>query len=110
MNQPTDQPATDQTLADLIDEAIGAKQVLLPYARCQELDEALRAAIAAILPAVQQELGGLKKYSRDWYQVTHVLADTDEVLAEGLGSGLLSAAIQVGRLAEQCRFLAAEVR
>ena len=110
MNQPTDQPATDPTLADLIDEAIGARRMLPPYACCQELDEALRAAILALLPGVQQELGGLTRYSRDWYHITHILADTREVLAEGLGHGLLSAAIQVGRLAEQCQVLAAEVR
>lgn len=108
MNHPTDRAAPGQTLDSLIDEAIGARQMLPPYQRCEELDMLLRAAIEGILPAVRAEAGQAVERSRNWYRMRHILEDVDAVLQESLGSGLMSAAIQVGRLAEQCRRLHAE--
>jgi len=110
MNHPTDRAAPGQTLDELIDEALGARQVLLPIQRCQELDMLLRAAIEGVLPTVRAEAGQAVERTRGWYELRHLLEDVDEVLRESLGSGLLSAAIQVGRLAEQCRRLHAETR
>lgn len=108
MNHPTDRAAPGQTLDSLIDEALGAKRMLPPYQRCEELDMLLRAAIEGILPAVRAEADQAVERSRNWYHLRHLLEDVDEVLQESLGSGLKSAAIQVGRLAEQCRRLHAE--
>jgi hypothetical protein len=110
MAKPTDRTATRQTLDELIDEAIGARQMLPPYGRCRELDMLLRAAIEGVLPAVRDAAGQAVERTRRWYALRHLLEDVDEVLQESLGSGLMSAAIQVGRLAEQCRRLHAEIR
>lgn len=108
MSKPRDRTAPHQTLDSLIDEALGAKRMLPPYQRCEELDMLLRAAIEGILPTVRAEAEQAVERSRNWYELRHLLEDVDEALGEGLGSGLMSAAIQVGRLAEQCRRLHAE--
>jgi hypothetical protein len=108
MKQPTDQPATDQTLASLIDEAIGARQMLPRRERCEELDRALRDRVAQLLPSVEERAGAAVERTREWYRLRAIVDDSREILNAGLGHGLLSAAIQVGRLAEQCQALAAE--
>jgi hypothetical protein len=105
MHHPTDQPARDQTLDALIDEALGACQMLPPYDRCLELDRQLRAAIGELVPAVQAQVGQLTAFSRDWHRLDGILEDTRDVLSDGLGSGLLSAAIQLAALGRQARAL-----
>ncbi|MEV0556170.1 DUF6415 family natural product biosynthesis protein [Streptomyces sp. NPDC050597] len=110
MNHPTDRAARQQTLDSLIDEAIGARQMLPPYERCVELNQALRAAIGDLYLNAQEEARKLPEHSRGWRSVHNTLADADDVLAEDLGSGLLSAAIQLGALARTARALATETR
>lgn len=110
MKQTTDQPATDQTLDSLVDEALGARQMLPPYERCIQLNQALRAAIGDLYLRAQEELGRLPEHGREWHQVHNALDDTDSVLADGLGHGLLSAAIHLGALARQARALETETR
>jgi hypothetical protein len=106
--QPTDQPATDQTIGSLISEAIGARQMLPPYDRCIDLDRQLRDHLAHLLPHVQERAADAPVRSREWYRLQGLVDDAQDVLNAGLGHGLLSAAIQVGRLAEQCQVLQAE--
>ncbi|MFD6552789.1 DUF6415 family natural product biosynthesis protein [Streptomyces sp. NPDC058398] len=108
MPQPTDQPATDQTLTSLIDEAIGARQMLPRRERCEELDRALRDRVAQLLPSVEVRADAAVERTREWYRLRAIVGEARETLDAGLGHGLLSAAIQVGRLAEQCQALAAE--
>jgi hypothetical protein len=69
----------------------------------------LRAAIKGLLPTVREEARRTVERQRRWYQLRHLIEDVEEVLAADLGSGLLSAAIQLGRLAEQCGRLRVEV-
>ncbi|UPZ27585.1 DUF6415 family natural product biosynthesis protein [Streptomyces sp. LRE541] len=106
MTQTTDQHTDRQTLDALIEEAVGARQMLPPYERCVELNRLLRAAIGDLYLAAQERLGQLPEHRRDWHRVRNALADTDAVLADNLGSGLLSAAIHLGDLARQARTLA----
>lgn len=106
MKQPTDQPAPHQTLDEIADEAIGARQMLPTRTRCEELDMLLRAAIEGILPQVRDQVGQATEGSRQWYQLRRIVEDTDDILGDSLGSGLVSAAIQVGRLATAYRALA----
>jgi hypothetical protein len=106
--QPTDQPAPDQTLDALIDEAIGARQMLPRRERCEELDHALRDRVAQLLPSVEARASAAVERTREWYRLRAIVGEAQETLDAGLGHGLLSAAIQVGRLAEQCQALAAE--
>ena len=108
MPQPTDEPATDQTLDELIDEAYGAKQILPTYERCLHLDDALRAAIDRLLPDVEARAAAAVRGSRDWYELPRILDDARDTLAGTLGHGLLSAAIQVDRLAHTCQRLQTE--
>lgn len=110
MQQPTDRTAARQTLDQLTDEAISARQVLLPYERCVELNRLLRAAIGDLYLAAQEQARQLPAHGRDWHRVHNALADTDDVLADDLGSGLLSAAIQLGALARAARSLDAATR
>jgi hypothetical protein len=110
MAQPTDQPATDQTLDSLIGEAFGAKRMLPPYERCLHLDQALRAAIDELLPEVDERAGRAVERSREWYALRNLLDDVRETLAGDLGHGLLSAAIQVDRLAQACQRLQSETK
>lgn len=110
MPQPTDQPATDQSLDSLIGEAFGARQVLPPYERCEFLDKALRAAIERLLPEVETRAGRAVERSREWYALRVILDDVRETLDGGLGNGLLSAAIQVDRLAQACQRLQSETK
>jgi hypothetical protein len=108
MAKPTDQPPTQQSLAGLIDEALGARQMLPPYERCMELNRALRAAIGDLYLAVQEQARQAPAHSRDWHRLHGLLTDVDDTLTRDLGAGLLSAAIQLGALARHCRNLDAE--
>jgi hypothetical protein len=105
--QPTDRTAPDQTVDGLIDEALDATRILPPYQRCTELNKQLRAAIGDLYPAVQEHAARQSERSRDWYRIHGALEETDDVLAAGLGSGLLSAALHLAALGRQCRTLKA---
>jgi hypothetical protein len=105
MHQPTDRAAAHQTLDVLIAEAHGARQVLPRRERCEELSRQLRAAIGDLRLAAMEHADTLEERSRGWYRIYNLLDATDDVLAGGLGDGLLSAAIQVGALARQAEAL-----
>jgi hypothetical protein len=82
--------------------------MLPPYSRCLDLDRQLRGQLAGMLPAVEERAAQARERTREWYRLRSIVDDARETLDAGLGEGLLSAAIQVGRLAEQCQTLAAE--
>lgn len=101
MTHPTDNAAPEQPLDALLDEAFDATRVLPPHPRCMELNQQLRAAIGDLYLAAQEARAGTVEHSRDWWRLTNALTDTEYVLAEDLGAGLLSAALHVAALARQ---------
>ena len=99
MTHPTDHPAPEQPLDALLDEAFDATRVLPPHPRCMELNQQLRDAIDDLYLKAKEARAGAVPRSRDWWRMENVLVDTDYVLAEDLGAGLLSAALHVAALA-----------
>ncbi|MFJ5973489.1 DUF6415 family natural product biosynthesis protein [Streptomyces sp. NPDC093060] len=113
MNQPTDRAAPDYTPAQvdaLIAESAAATGILPTIDRCHHLNRQLRAAIQQLADQVRQRQAAFPERSRDWYRCDRLLTDTGTVLAEGMGHGLLSAALHVAALGRQAQALAAEER
>lgn len=103
----TDTTPTEQTgLAELIDAGLAAGGILPTYDRVLELDEALRAGLATLIPLVQAQADRLNRGTTDWYSRQRAVDDARRVLQDGLGEGLRSAALQVHELARQCGALA----
>lgn len=105
VTHPTDHPAPEQPLDALLDEAFDATRILPPYGRCMELNRQLRAAIGDLYLAAQAARATAVPRSRDWWRMENVLVDTERVLAEDVGAGLLSAALHVAALARQAMAL-----
>lgn len=105
MTNPTDRAAPQQPLDALIDEAFDATRILPPYERCETLNRDLRAVVEQLADQVRQRQAAAPERSRDWYRCDRLLADTEAVLAEGMGHGLLSAALHVAALGRQAQAL-----
>lgn len=111
VNHPTDRAAPGYTPAQvdaLIAEAAAATGILPTIDRCHHLNGELRAAIQQLADQVRKQQAAVPDRSRDWYRCDRLLIDTDTVLAEGMGHGLLSAALHVAALGRQAQALAVE--
>ncbi|MFB7499999.1 DUF6415 family natural product biosynthesis protein [Streptomyces sp. NPDC056161] len=106
MTQPTDRPVTRQPLDDLIAEAAAATGILPTIDRCHQLNRELRAALADLASQARTRQAAAGDRSRDWYRYDRLLTDTAGVLGQGLGYGLLSAALHVSALGRQAQALA----
>lgn len=105
MTHPTDRTAPDQTVDDLISEAYAATGILPTIDRCRELNTALREHIRQLDGQVRQRQDKASQRSRDWYRCDRLAADTRELLAHDMGSGLMSAALHVAQLGRHCQML-----
>lgn len=90
----------------LIREGLAAAGILPPYERVLELNYQLRTELKRLLPIVQAQADGLNRGTVVWYSRQRVLDETRNVMADGLGSGLRSAALHVHTLARHCQWLA----
>lgn len=107
MQQPTEHhsAAQQQELDQLISEAYAATGILPTIDDCHRLNERLRAAIKGLADQVKVRQDGQTAGTRDWYRCDRLLADTETVLAETMGPGLLSAAMHVAALGRHCQAL-----
>jgi hypothetical protein len=97
--------AQQQELDDLISEAYAATGILPTIDACHRLNERLRAAIRDLAGQVKERRAGQTTGTRDWYRCDRLLTDTETVLAETMGPGLLSAAMHVAALGRHCQML-----
>lgn len=105
MANPTDRTAPDQTLDDLISEAYAATGILPTIDDCRRINDGLRAAIGELAGQVGERQLHKTARSRDWYRCDRLLADTETLLAQDMGAGLLSAALHVAELGRHCQML-----
>lgn len=105
MTNPTDRAAPRQSIDDLISEAYAATGILPTIDDCRRINDGLREAIGEHAEEIRERQAGLPARSRDWYRCDRLLADTVELLARDMGSGLLSAALHVAELGRHCQML-----
>ena len=114
MPKPTDRAALtaapEPALAGLIAEAEAAIGVLPTIERCEQLRNALRAAIGRLAERVRREQGYLADDSAGWQQCEHALLQAQGALCGDLGRGLKSAADHVRVLGEAARALDDSIR
>lgn len=106
MAKPTDQQASHQPADALIAEALTATRIPPTIDRCEHLNAQLRARIAALIPVVQGQADRMDRGHVGWYNRRRLLDHTQATLGQGLGAGLMSAALHVEELARHCRALA----
>lgn len=112
MSKSTDRTAPDQTLDELIAEAVAANAtpILPPFEECQRLHDSLRPAIGELAAQVRRRQDYLARGTTGWQACERGLLQAQGALIGDLGTGLRSAALHVATLGEAARVLDACIR
>jgi len=88
-----------------ISAALAERSALPRYEELCALHKILVQHIEALMPLAAKQIDGLWHGSREWYQKRSTLDTIPYEVAEGLGTGLLSAECHVKSLGYTLRFL-----
>ncbi|MFI2257456.1 DUF6415 family natural product biosynthesis protein [Streptomyces tubercidicus] len=88
-----------------ISRARGQSSVQLHYDELTALESELRGYIAQLLPAVKNAVDKIWHGATAWHQQVSRLDGIERQAGQGLGTGVLSAHVQVQQLAKDCQWL-----
>lgn len=93
------------TVRYTIGRARGQSSVPLHYDHLAELEAELCGYINRLLPTAKKTADGLWHGGTAWHQQISRLDGIERQVGQGLGSGVLSAHVQVQQLAKDCQWL-----
>ncbi|MFG2863188.1 DUF6415 family natural product biosynthesis protein [Streptomyces sioyaensis] len=93
------------TVRYTISRARGQSSVPLHYAELTELETELCGYIGRLLPAAKKAVDKLWHGGIAWHQRISRLDGIERQVGQGLGTGVLSAHVQVQQLAKDCQWL-----
>lgn len=88
-----------------ISRARGQSSVPLRYDELTELESELRGHIDRLLPTTREAVDRLWHGGTVWHQQISRLDGIERQVGQGLGTGVLSAHVQVQQLAKDCQWL-----